>query len=395
MPEKTRLLTPGPTPLPECVRLALARDMLHHRKSEFMTIMRRAQENLRLLFGTAGPVLPLSCSGTGAMEAAVCNLFQPGEKVLVAEAGKFGQRWGQIAASRELEVVTLSAPWGEAVAAWDVEEKLRENPAIAGVLLQHSETSTGVMHPVREVADICRRLDTLLVVDGISAVGLCPCPMDEWGIDCLLTGSQKGLMLPPGLALLAFSPRAWKKAESTPQGCFYFNLVKERDSLTGKGQTRFTPPVNLIVGLDESLALLLKDGLEAVYRKQWALTMLARTGVSAMGFSLFAREHFAWGITSVLLPEGVDGAQVLRCAAEKFGVYMAGGQDHLKGRLVRIGHMGHVDWADVTAGLFALNQGIKEAGGFCGARDYLEQSLAAWRAALTVAPGEALPMTHS
>ncbi|MDR3357740.1 MAG: alanine--glyoxylate aminotransferase family protein [Desulfovibrio sp.] len=395
MPEKTRLLTPGPTPLPEPVRLALAKDMLHHRKSEFITIMRRAQENLRLLFGTAGPVLPLSCSGTGAMEAAVCNLFQPGEKVLVAEAGKFGQRWGLIAAARELEVVTLSAPWGKAVAARDIEEKLREDPAITGVLLQHSETSTGVLHPVREVAAVCRRLATLTVVDGISAVGLCPCPMDEWGIDCLLTGSQKGLMLPPGLALLALSPRAWKKAEKTRSGCFYFNLIKERDSLTGKGQTNFTPPVNLIVGLDESLAFLLKDGLEAVYRKQWALTMLARTGVSAMGLNLFAGEHFAWGITSVLLPEGIDGALVLRCAAEKFGVYMAGGQEHLKGRLVRIGHMGHVDWADVAAGLFALNQGIKEAGGFCGSRDYLERSLAAWRAALTVPPGEAPSMTHS
>jgi aspartate aminotransferase-like enzyme len=394
MSEKTRLLTPGPTPLPERVRLALARDMLHHRKSEFKAIMRRVQENLRLLFGTHGPVLPLSCSGTGAMAAVVYGLFQPGEKVLVAEAGKFGQRWEQMAAMRGLEVITLSAPWGEAVKPEAVKEKLEAEPAIAGVLLQHSETSTGVLHPVREIADICRRQNALLAVDGISATGLCPCPMDEWGIDCLLTGSQKGLMLPPGLALLALSPRAWKKAEQTPPGCFYFNLLKERDSLV-KGQTNFTSPVNLIVGLDESLAFLLENGLEAVYRKQWALTMLARTGVSAMGLVLFAPKHFAWGVTSVLLPEGVDGARVLRYAAEKFGVFLAGGQDHLKGRLVRIGHMGHVDWADVAAGLFALNQAIKEAGGFCGARDYLEQALAAWRAALAVAPGEIPPLSHS
>ena len=394
MPEKIRLLTPGPTPLPERVRLALAKDMLHHRKSEFMAVMGRAQENLRLLFGTAGPVLPLSCSGTGAMTAAVHSLFQPGEKVLVAEAGKFGQRWEQIAVMRGLETVTLSAPWGEAISVPAVEERLRGDPAIAGVLLQHSETSTGVLHPVREVAEVCRRSGALLVVDGISAVGLCPCPMDEWGIDCLLTGSQKGLMLPPGLALLALSPRAWKKTESVSPNCFYFNLLKERDSLA-KGQTNFTSPVNLIVGLDEALALLLENGLEAVYVKQWGLTMLARAGARAMGLVLFAEKDFAWGITSVLLPEGVDGGQVLRCAAEKFGVLFAGGQDHLKGRLVRIGHMGHVDWADVTAGLFALNQALKEAGGFCGSRDYLEQALAAWRAALAVAPGETPPMTHS
>ncbi|MDR3319974.1 MAG: alanine--glyoxylate aminotransferase family protein [Desulfovibrio sp.] len=394
MPEKIHLLTPGPTPLPECVRLALARDMLHHRKSEFIAIMHRIQENLRLLFGTVGPVLPLSCSGTGAMTAAVYGLFQPGEKVLVAEAGKFGQRWRHIAAARGLGIVTLYAPWGEAVPAEAVNKKLDDDPSIAGVLMQLSETSTGVLHPAREVGAVCRERKALFVVDGISAVGLSPCPMDAWGIDCLLTGSQKGLMLPPGLALLALSPRAWKKAENTTPGCFYFNLVKERDNLV-KGQTNFTSPVNLIVGLDESLAFLLKDGLEAVYRKQWALTMLARSGVSAMGLELFAKENFAWGVTSVLLPKGLNGAAVLRCAAEKFGVLMAGGQDHLKGRLVRIGHMGYVDWVDVTAGLYALNQSIKEVGGFCGARDYLEQALAAWSAALTVAPGKALPLTHS
>ena len=394
MLDKIRLLTPGPTPLPERVRLALAKDMLHHRKNEFAAIMRRVLERLRLLFGTQGPVLPLSCSGTGAMTAAVYSLFQPGEKVLVAEAGKFGQRWEQIAASRGLDVMRLSAPWGRAVQAADVATALATDPAIAGVLVQLSETSTGVLHPVREMAEITRARDTLLVVDGISAVGLSPCPMDEWGIDCLLTGSQKGLLLPPGLALLALSPMAWKKTENVTPGCYYFNPVKEKACLE-KGQTLFTSSVNLIVGLDESLSILLENGLEAVYRKQWALTMLTRSGVSAMGLDLFAPENFAWGITSALLPEGVDGNLVLRVAAEKYSVIMAGGQDRLNGRIVRIGHMGWVDWADVTAGLYALNRGIVEAGGCCGAHDFLEQALAAWRAALAVKPGEPIPLTHS
>ena len=390
MLNKVRLLTPGPTPLPERVRLALAKDMIHHRKSEFMAIMGRVQEGLRTLFGTAGTVLPLTSSGTGAMTAAVYNLFAPGEKVLVVEGGKFGQRWREIAVSRGLEVVTVSVPWGKAVEPQDVADALAADPAIVGVLVQHSETSTGVLHPVREIAAVTRKSPALLLVDGISAVGLAPCPMDQWGIDCLVAGSQKGLLLPPGLALLALSPRGWEKAAATVTGCFYFNLPKEKAKVE-QGQTLFTPAINLLVALEESLALLLENGLEALYAKQWALTMMARTGVSVMGLELFAKSHFSWGVTSVLLPPGVDGGAVLRRAQEEFGICMAGGQDQYKGRMVRIGHMGWVDWADVAAGLYALNRSLAETGGFSGARDYLEQSLAAYRAALKDGPGVPLP----
>ena len=201
-------------------------------------------------------------------------------------------------------------------------------------------------------------------------------------------------MLPPGLALLALSPRAWKRAESLTPGCFYFNLPKEKAKVA-QGQTLFTSAVNLVVGLDESLDMLLENGLEAVYAKQWALTMLTRTGVAAMGLELYAKNHFAWGITSVMLPAGVDGTEVLRIAMEKYGVCMAGGQDHMKGRMVRIGHMGWVDWADLVAGLHALNRGIIEAGGHCGSRDYLEEALAAYRAALAGKPGEIPRLIHS
>ncbi len=394
MLNKVRLLTPGPTPLPERVRLALAHDMIHHRKSEFKAIMHRVQEQLRVLFGTQGPVLPLSCSGTGAMTAAVHGLFTPGEKVLVIEGGKFGQRWRAIAEQRGLTTVSIEVPWGQAVTPEAVRQALDADPAIRGVLVQLSETSTGVLHPVQALAQLTRSRDVLLVVDGISGVGLSPCPMDEWGLDCLLTGSQKGLMLPPGLALLALSPRAWSKAETTASGCFYFNLPKERANVE-KGQTLFTSPVSLIVGLEESLKLLLENGLDPIYRKQWALTMLTRTGVTALGLELFAPQDFAWGITSVRLPAGVDGNEVVRLAAERHGVYMAGGQDHLKGRIVRIGHMGWVDWADVLAGLHALAASLQEAGGHSGSRDYLEQGLAAYHAALAVDPGTPLPLTHA
>lgn len=389
MLNKLRLLTPGPTPLPERVRLVLARDMIHHRKDAFKAAMHELQGKLRRLFGTSQPVLPLSTSGTGAMTAAVHGLFLPGEKVLVVEAGKFGQRWQEIAATRGLETVRLEVPWGQAVHPASIETALAEDATIKGVLIQLSETSTGVLHPVESVARITRDRDVLLVVDGISAVGLSPCPMDDWGLDCLLTGSQKGLMLPPGLALLALSPRAWQKAEQTASNCFYFNLPKERINAE-KGQTLFTSPINLLLGLNESLDILLENGLEAVYAKQWALTMQTRAGLAALGLELFAPEHFSWGITSVRLPEGVDGIELLRIAQEKYGVCMAGGQDHLKGRIIRIGHMGWVDWSDILAGLYALNRALLECGGYSGARDYLEQAMAAYRIALIGKPGAPL-----
>ena len=387
---KLRLLTPGPTPLPEEVRLALARDMIHHRKNDFHLIMERVQKGLKTLFGTKEVVLPLASSGSGAMTAAVYSLFAPDDTVLVVNAGKFGERWAKIAAMRGLSVVEMKLPWGKAVCREDVEKALKEHPEIRGVLLQVSETSTGVLHPVERIADLTRSRDVLLVADGISAVGLSPCPMDAWGIDCLLTGSQKGLMLPPGLSLLALSERAWARAEVLGCGCFYFDLPAERKKVLAN-ETHFTTPVNLILGLDESLKLLLADGLEAVYAKQWALTMLARTGARALGLTLFAREHYTWGLTSIQLPDGVDGKAVLQLCEKKYGVCMAGGQDQLKGRIVRIGHMGWVDWADVSAGLYALDRSIMEASGFSGSRDYLEQALAAYEQALKGRPGEVVP----
>lgn len=394
MLNKNRLLTPGPTPIPERVRLVMAQDMIHHRKSAFKDTMQRAQGHLRTLFGTTQPVLPLSCSGTGAMTAAVHGLFQSGEKVLVIEGGKFGERWSNIARVRGCDVATISVPWGQAVQPEAVRATLDADPTIKGVLMQLSETSTGVLHPVRDVAAITRGREVLLVADGISAVGLSPCPLDDWGIDCLLTGSQKGLMVPPGLALLALSARAWKKAEAVPASCFYFNLVKERDNVL-KNQTLFTSPVSLILGLAESLDMLMKSGLETIYRKQWALTLMAREGAKALGLELYVHEHFAWGVTSVYLPEGIDGTRVVQIAAERYGVYFAGGQDHLKGRIVRIGHMGWVDWADLAAGLHALAMSIQEAGGYSASRDYLERALAAYHAALRVAPGEPIPCVRS
>lgn len=381
MLNKPRLLTPGPTSLPEKVRLAMAEDIIHHRKPVFKKVMEEAQKKLQRLFGTAQPVLPLTSSGTGAMVAAITGLFTPGEKILVIEAGKFAQRWSAIARRCGVEVVEHKVPWGEAVDPADLAKILRQNSGIKGVCVQLCETSTGAQHPVRELAAVTRKSETLLVVDGISGVGICPCPMDEWGIDCLLTGSQKGLMLPPGLAFIALSGRAWDKAEGVGTGSFYFDLPKERDNIV-KGQTAFTPAISLIIGLNTSLDMFFEAGLDAVYGKQWALSCMARAGVAALGLELFAPAAPAWGLTSVCMPAGVNASAVLAEAERRCNVVMTAGQDDLKERIIRIGHMGWVDWADLMAGLHALCLGYEKAGGHVGARDYLEQAMRAYWQAL-------------
>ncbi|MFP4083280.1 MAG: pyridoxal-phosphate-dependent aminotransferase family protein [Desulfonatronovibrio sp.] len=378
MVDKLRLLTPGPTPLPENVRLALSRDMIHHRKQDFKDLMLRVQSGLQYLFGTGQPVMTLTSSGTGAMTAAVTNIFAPGEKVLVIEAGKFGQRWSEIAQAHGLDVVVLPLKWGEAVKLRDVENALSRYADIQGVLVQASETSTGVLHPVQELAKLCRLKDKLIVVDGISAVGISPCPMDEWGIDCLLTGSQKGMMLPPGLAFIALSQNAWDKAREVKPGNFYFNLHKEMEKCLAS-QTLFTPGINLIVALEECLKLFQEHGLDNIFKRQKAMTEMVRTGARSLGLELLATSNYTWGLTSIMLPPGIDGSKLLETAVREYSVLMAGGQNHLKGKIVRMGHMGYVDWSDLLAGLYALRQSMINQGGFSGSRDYLEQAMAAYQ----------------
>ena len=381
MLHKMRLLTPGPTPLPERVRLAMARDMIHHRKPEFKTLMHDVQEKLQVLFGTAGPVIPLTASGSGAMTAAVANLCAPGETVVVVAGGKFGERWEHICKTCGVTVITLTVPWGEGVEVAAVAKVLDENPQASAVLVQVSETSTGAMHPVRELAAVTRERGVLLIADGVSSVSLSPCPMDAWGVDCLLTGSQKGLLLPPGLSFIALSPKAWAKAEKQECRNFYFNLVQERDN-TLKNQTNFTPAINLLYGLQESLDMLLENGLEALYAKQWAVTSMTRTGLTALGFELLAKTHYAWGLTSFKLPAGVSSEPLLAHAAEKYGVVLAAGMGHLKDSTVRFGHMGWVDFSDIAAGLYAVSASFCALGGIVSTRDYLEQALAAYEKAL-------------
>ncbi|MDL2272322.1 alanine--glyoxylate aminotransferase family protein [Desulfovibrio sp. OttesenSCG-928-I05] len=361
--------------------MAMAREMVHHRKPPFKALLGEVQEGLQELFGTTNEVITLAASGTGAMQAAVTNLFQPGETVLVVEGGKFGERWNGVCAAAGVKTIVFPVAWGGAADPEAVREVIDKNPEIRGVLLQISETSTGAMHPVRELAAVTRERDVMLVADGVSSISISPCPMDAWGIDCLLTGSQKGLMLPPGLSFIALSDRAWKLAESRQTRDYYFDLPQER-RLCAKGQTAYTPAISLLYGLRESLALFREAGLESIYRKQWALTCLARTGIAALGFELLAKEHFTWGLTSLLLPAGIGSGPLLAHAAEHYGVIMASGMGYQTENVIRVGHMGWVDWADVTAGLHALAGSFTALGGHIGAENYLESALKAYENAL-------------
>ena len=376
--QATRMLTPGPTPIPDRVRLAMAAPLPHHRKDAFKTIMHENQDMLKKLFCTEGPVIPLACSGTGAMTASAFNLFEPGEKVLVATAGHFGDRWIDIARMRGLDTAVLRWAAGEAIAPEAIREALDADASIRGVFMQISETSTGVLHPVKDVAAITRGRDVLLVADGISAVSLSPILMDEWGIDCLLTGSQKGLMLPPGMAFVALSPRAWARAEQVRPTCFYFDLIGERENCA-KDQTHYTSPISLMVGLNEALKMLFEYGMENVFRKQYALMKMARAGAEAMGLELFVEEeHSTWGLTSICMPEGVKASSVIAKAWKDCGVILTAGQGELKEKVIRLAHMGWVDWADIAAGLHALAYSLPEKPQ--GA--YLEAALDAYHKAL-------------
>ncbi len=376
-----RLLTPGPTPIPDRVRLAMAAPVIHHRKPEFKNIMAQTRIYLKKLFGTEQEVLPLAASGSGAMTAAVSNLFSKGEKVLVAEAGKFGERWTAIAKNQGLEVIEIKKPWGQAFEAEDIEEALKKDKDIKGLLIQICETSTGVSHPIYEIAKITKKYDVLLVADGISSVGISPAPMDEFGIDALLTGSQKGLMVPTGLSLLAFSQKAWKKAQDVEPTCFYFNMKAERDNVL-KNQTCFSSPTSLIIGLQEAMQMIFEDedGLEGLYQKQWALCQMTRAGAKAMGLELFAKKHYAWGVSSITMPKGIKSSELVAEATKKTGVIMATGQAPMKDEVLRFGHMGHVDFADVLAGLAAIDISLPEKpDNFQD--NYLNQAIIAWKEA--------------
>jgi len=359
---KYRLLTPGPVAVPERVREAMARTLLHHRAPEFLPVLEEVFAGLKQVFQTERDVLLLASSGSGAMEAAVANLFSAGERVVVVRGGKFGERWAELCEAYGVEAVCVDVEWGQAADPAAVRAALDAAPDARAVLVQASETSTGVLHPIRELADLVHeKPGRLIVVDGISGVGVHDLPMDAWGLDVVVSGSQKSWMLPPGLAFIALSEAAEKAVGESTGSRYYLDLRKELVSQR-KNSTAFTPAVSLIVGLREALRLLLEEGIQNVFARHAALAQIVRSGAEALGLELYAPTSPAFSCTSIRVPEGLDGKAVVKRMRDVYGMTIADGQGKASGKMFRIGHMGDVDGFDMLSAVAGLEMTLADLG---------------------------------
>lgn len=361
--KKQYLFAPGPTQVPHEVLLNMARPILHHRAPEFVELFSQIREDLKWLFQTSQDVITLVSSGSGGMEAAVANFISPGDKVIVINGGKFGERWLKLCQVFGAEITEIKVEWGHAVETGKVAEALKKDPGIKAVFVQASESSTGVAHDVKTLGEIIRPLnETILVVDAVSAMGVFDLQTDNWGLDVVVTGSQKALMLPPGLAFVSVSEKAWARNEKTKSTKFYFNLKKERDS-QAKNQTAFTAAVSLLVGLAGVLQSLKAEGLPAIFDRHRLLARATREAMLASGLTLFPKDSPSDALTAINAPEGVDGQAIYKTLRENYGITAAGGQDHLKGKIFRLSHMGYTDLFDVIIGVSAVEMVIKSLGG--------------------------------
>jgi len=351
MIRKQRLFTPGPTALHPAVQEAAARPILHHRTDEFREIFRHSALGLKKFLKTEGDVLILACSGTGAMEAALVNVLSPGEAMLALVAGAFGQRWVDIGRAHGMDVRTLEAPWGDAVPPGRVAEALDRDPTVRAVFVQLSESSTGARYDIEALARITRqRPGTLLVVDAISGAGAMALDTQAWGVDVVVVGSQKALALPPGLAFVALGPRAWERAEAALAPRFYFDLRRERKAQAG-GEPGFTPAISLVVALRSALAFV-EDlgGVDALVQNAGTLAAMTRAAAGALGLPLVAPKDHGDALTALYPPGSIDSAAIVKGLKSEFGSTVAGGQGALKGRILRVAHLGYYDTTD-TLGL--------------------------------------------
>jgi len=358
---KRYLLTPGPTPVPERVLLASAQPVIHHRTPEYGRMLSENIEGLKYVLQTKNDVFIFTASGTGAMEACVVNLLSPGDKALVVNTGAFGRRWVNIIDSFGLKPEVIEYPWGKAAKPQDVQKKLKDIPGIKAVFTQNTETSTGVVNDIEAIGKIVAGTEAVLVVDAVSGLGGQELKTDEWKVDVVASGSQKGLMLPPGLAFVSISKKAWKLVESSKLPKFYWDLKAYKKSLDEERETPYTSAVNLLLGLQESLRMIREEGLERILRRHAVLASATRAGVEAIGLELFA-EAPCNVVTAIKVPEGVDGGRLVRMMSDDYGVGIAGGQREYKGKIFRIAHLGYMDRFDVIIGLSALEIALNKLG---------------------------------
>jgi len=359
---KRFLITPGPTPVPPEVLLAGAEPIVHHRAPRFVEIFNECVAGLQYVYQTANDVVIFAASGTGAMEAAVVNVVNPGDKVIVASVGNFGERWVKLATKWGAEVVALEFEWGTKADPAAIAAALAENPDAKAVYVQFSETSTGVVNDIQAIGEICAATPAILVVDAISGLGATDLPTDAWKVDVCVAGSQKALMIPPGLAMVAVSEKAWKVVEQCATPRFYFDWVSAR-AKAKDGQTPFTPAVSLFVMLNKAIEMIRDEGLATVFERHRVLSCGCKEGVKALGLELFGPDDpQANSVTAVKVPAGVDGGKIGKLARDRYGVWLAGGQGRLKGQIFRFGHCGYFGASDILVGLGVLEMVLAELG---------------------------------
>jgi aspartate aminotransferase-like enzyme len=359
---KRYLLAPGPTMVPSEILLAMAQPMVHHRSKDFEPTVASVEQDLKWLFQTTQDVMIFASSGTGGMESAISNFLSPGDKAIVINGGKFGERWLKLCQAYGVQVEEIKVEWGRAVRPEQVEQLLKKDPQIKAVYVQASESSTGVAHDVKALGEIVRRFSgTILAVDAVSAMGVFDLKTDAWGLDVVVTGSQKALMLPPGLAFVSASEKAWGMAEKAKSSRFYFNLKRERENIR-KNTTAYTPAISLILGLAKAFEMLKPEGLDGIFARHQRLAEATRQAMKAIRLTLLAKESPSNALTAVEVPSGCNGEAIYKALRDRYGITTAGGQDHLKGKIFRISHMGYADTFDVITAVAAVEMVLKGMG---------------------------------
>ena len=351
--KKQRLLTPGPTPLYPPALHAMMRADIHHRTEDFRKVYRACLADLKEVMGTANDVLMFAASGTGAMDASVSNLFSKGDKAIVCVAGKFGERWAEIVKAYGLDATVITVPYGQAVQAAQVEAALKAEPAAKGVFVQASETSTGAAHDVEAMGRAVAKTDAIFVVDAITGLGTMPLDIDAWGLDVVIGGSQKAFMIPPGLAFMSVSPKAWKLGESSNLPHYYFNLKKEKKS-GDAGESSWTPATSLILALGEALKYVKQIGMADLIKNAQLLAAATRLAAGKLGLELFSAASPGSSVTAIKAPAGLDSSVIVKEFRSRFGSIVANGQGSMKGQIFRIAHLGYFDLPDLFAMLAGL-----------------------------------------
>ncbi|MEL6353255.1 MAG: alanine--glyoxylate aminotransferase family protein [Cyanobacteria bacterium J06627_28] len=364
MDDKLMLMIPGPTPVPEKVLLAMAKHPIGHRSGEFSQLIAETNENLKWLFQTKNNVMTLAASGTGTVEAAIINFLSAGDRILVGSNGKFGDRWAQIATAYGLDVTTIKSEWGTPLNPDDFAKELQADSEkkIKAVMITHSETSTGVLNDLEAINKLVKEHgEALIIVDAVTSLGSHNIPVDEWGIDVIASGSQKGFMLPPGLGFVTASDKAWEAYKTATLPKFYLDLGKYNKS-ADKSSTPFTPPVTLYFGMKVALEMMKAEGLENIFARHTRHKEASRAAMKALGLPLFAPDtHASPAVTSVV-PDGVDAEKIRSVMKNRFDIALAGGQDHMKGKMFRMGHLGFVSDRDVLCAVSALEATLSELG---------------------------------